>query len=136
RSMRLMRRLTVGTALAIATFLAPRAAAAEPQWNVGVDVGVAGRGEGALWSETTFWLGARGDVLFGREGTSDFGAGPYVDIGTLAFDELDFGGGASLLVPVLDSFPLVLSAGPYGRLGEGDPTLSPGLQGTIFWGTR
>ena len=53
-------------------------------------MGVAGRGEDAIWSETAFWLGARGDVLFAREGTSDFGIGPYLEIGTLAFDELDF----------------------------------------------
>jgi hypothetical protein len=131
-----MRRLTVALALAFATLAAPRHAAADPQWNVGLDLGVAGRGEGELWAETAFWLGARGDVLFGREGTSDFGVGPYLEIGTLAFDELNVGAGASMLVPVLDSFPLVVSVGPYGRAGEGDPVLTPGVQGAIFWGTR
>lgn len=111
-------------------------AQADPQWNAGVDVGVAGRGIDEAWGETAFWLGARGDVILGRDGTSSFGAGPYVDVGTLAFDELDVGAGGSLLLPVLDSFPIVLSFGPYLRAGDDDLGVTPGLAASFFWGTR
>jgi hypothetical protein len=120
--------------LAVTAWATP--AAADPQWNAGIDVGVAGRGIDEVWAETAFWLGARGDVLLGREGTDDFGAGPYLEVGTLAFDELDVGAGASLLLPVLDSFPLVVSFGPYLRAGDDDFGVTPGLAASLFWGTR
>ncbi len=135
RSPRRSRRACVIALTAVAlTTSAP--AAADPQWNAGLDVGVAGRGVGEVWGETAFWLGARGDVLFGRDGTDDLGAGPYIDVGTLAFDELDLGAGASLLLPVIDSFPIVLSFGPYLRAGEVDLGVTPGLAASLFWGTR
>jgi hypothetical protein len=110
---------------------------AEPQVNAGLDLGVAGRGiDGEVWDETAFWLAARGDVLFAREGDADFGVGPYLEVGTLAFDELDVGAGGSLLVPVIEGFPIVLSVGPYLRLADDGTGLGPGGQVSAFWGTR
>ena len=120
----------------LATLLATGQAQADPQWNAGLDVGVAGRGAGEVWAETAFWLGARGDLLFARDGTDDFGIGPYVEVGTLAFDELDLGAGASFLVPVIDSVPIVASFGPYLRAGDGDPSVTAGLAASLFWGSR
>jgi hypothetical protein len=122
------------TAALLLGSLTPRAAHAEPQGTAGLTVGVAGVGEErAFWDDTAFHLGARGDVLFGRDQNADFGAGPYLEVMSHAFDDFQFGGGASLLLPVLDTFPIVVSAGGYGRIADG---LEPGLAGTFFWGTR
>lgn len=122
--------------IASASIVASAEGRADPQWNAGLDVGVAGRGVDEVWGETAFWLGARGDLMLGRDGDDDVGAGPYVDVGTLAFDELDVGAGASLLLPVVDSLPLVASFGPYLRAGDDDLGITPGLAASLFWGSR
>lgn len=122
------------------------AQAAPPQVGIGFTVGAAGVAkEGRLWDETVFHLGARGDVMFGRDGSNGFGVGPYLEVLTHDFGELQTGGGASLLLPVMELFPIVLSAGGYLRIPwqEGPGPLAdrrygvePGVAGTIFFGTR
>lgn len=136
RSPRLAVRRASALLIATASIATAAEARADPQWNAGLDVGVAGRGVDEVWGETAFWLGARGDVMLGRDGDDDVGLGPYVDVGTLAFDELDVGAGASLLLPVIDSLPLVASFGPYLRVGDDDLGLTPGLAASLFWGSR
>jgi len=89
-----------------------------------------------LWQTTQFHLGLRGDVLFGRTGTHGFGAGPYTEVLTDGFDEIQAGFGGELLIPVLDSVPVVVSAGPYGRLGPGGFGVEPGVATSLFWGGR
>jgi hypothetical protein len=113
----------------------PADEAARPQITVGATAGAAGVGLGRVWSETDFQLGLHGDVLFGRAGPRDFGAGPYVELLTIGFEEVQFGGGASLLLPLTESFPLVLSAGGFLRAGD-PPGVAPGLAGQLFWGSR
>jgi hypothetical protein len=118
------------------TFVAQHASA-EPQANAAITLGGAAVGErGEFWDDGEFHMGLRGDVLFGRDAVHDFGAGPFVEIATFAFDELQFGGGASLLLPVHESFPFILSAGAFGRIGDDDFGLEPGVSGSLFWGTR
>lgn len=136
RSPRLAARRASALLIATATIVTAAEGRADPQWNAGLDVGVAGRGVDEVWGETAFWLGARGDVMLGRDGDDDVGLGPYVDVGTLAFDELDVGAGASLLLPVIDSLPLVVSFGPYLRAGDDDLGVTPGLAASLFWGSR
>jgi hypothetical protein len=117
--------------------LAPRPATAEPQATAGLTLGVAGSGvHRELWSTTELHLGLRGDVLFGRSQNSDFGLGPYAEVLTLAFDEIQFGGGVSVLLPIFDYLPVVVSAGAYGRRGDDNFGLEPGLTGQLFWGSR
>jgi hypothetical protein len=117
--------------------LAGGAARAEPQGTAGVTVGVAGVGlDRAFWDATVFHLGLRGDVLFGREGNSDFGIGPYGELLTHAFDEMQLGAGGAVLLPVLDTLPVVASAGIYGRFGDDPFGLEPGVAGSLFWGSR
>ena len=111
-------------------------AKADPQGNVSLTIGAAGVGEDRAPDHAEFHLGARGDIMFGRDDAWDFGLGPYVDIGTFAFDEFRFGGGASFHLPVHESFPLVLSAGPFARIGDDDFGLEPGLGAALFWGSR
>lgn len=117
--------------------LAGRSAQAEPQASVGLTIGAAGEGyDRQWWKRTAFHLGLHGDILFGRSSTSDFGIGPYAEVFTHAFDEVQFGGGVSGLLPVLDAFPIVLSAGAYGRKGSDKFGVTPGVAGELFWGSR
>jgi hypothetical protein len=110
---------------------------AEPQASVGITVGAAGQAyDRQWWKRTAFHLGLHGDVLFGRTSNADFGIGPYAEVFTHAFDEIQFGGGVSGLLPVIDTFPIVLSAGAYARKGPDLHGLAPGLAGELFWGSR
>lgn len=114
-----------------------REAKADPQTSFGLTVGAAGRGyERELWDETAFHLGLRGDLLFARNAESDFGVGPYVEVMTHAFDEIQVGGGASFLVPIIDSAPLILSSGIYGRSGDDDFGFEPGWASSLWWGAK
>jgi hypothetical protein len=125
------------SALALALLLAAPAARAEPQASVGLTIGAAGEGfDRHLWQRTAFHLGVHGDVLFGRSSTSDFGVGPYAELFTHAFDEIQFGGGVSGLLPVLDTFPIIASLGAYGRKGRDKYGLEPGVAGELFFGAR
>jgi hypothetical protein len=117
--------------------LAPQAAEADPQATAGLTIGAAGAGlDRAIWDTTLFHMGLRGDVLFGRSMNSDFGFGPYAEVLTHAFDEIQFGTGVSVLLPVIDYLPIVVSAGAYGRRGDDDFGLEPGITGQVFWGSR
>ncbi|MBI4706132.1 MAG: hypothetical protein HY744_33980 [Deltaproteobacteria bacterium] len=115
----------------------PRPCRAAPQGNVGLVVGGAGAGEGGrFWQTGDFQLGLRGDVLLGRSANTDFGLGPYLELGTLGFGEIEWGGGASVLLPVHERLPLVVSAGGFGRYGDDGYGIEPGLAASIFWGSR
>lgn len=110
---------------------------AEPQLNAGLEVGGAAAGtDGGFFDRPEFLLGLKGDVMFGRSAPWDFGVGPYLEFGTLAFDEIQFGGGASVHLPVHETFPLVASVGPYGRYGDDDFGVEPGVATALFWGSR
>lgn len=129
--------VTLALAVGLGVWLAAPSAHANPQGTAALTIGVAGRGyHRKVWDETAFHLGLRGDVLFGQEGPADFGVGPYAELFTHAFDELQFGGGASLLLPVIDTFPIVASVGAYGRLGDDAFGVEPGVAAAIFFGAR
>ena len=123
-------------ALAASSLIA-NVALADPQGSAALTIGVAGRGyHRRIWDKTEFHLGLRGDVLFGRSSTHDFGVGPYAEALTDGFDEIQAGAGASVLLPIIDSLPIVVSAGPYGRLGKGGYGIEPGIATSLFWGSR
>jgi hypothetical protein len=131
-----IRRALLGILPAL-VLLAPQAAQADPQATAGLTIGAAGAGlNRTIWDTTLFHMGLRGDVLFGRSKNSDFGFGPYAEVLTHAFDEIQLGGGVSVLLPVIDYLPIVVSAGAYGRRGDDDFGLEPGLTGQVFWGSR
>lgn len=116
--------------------VAPARAIAAPQGTAALTLGVAGTGENrAIWDKTVFHLGFRGDVLFGRSKNADFGIGPYADVGSFGFNDFQFGGGVSALLPIIDPLPLVLSLGGYGRASK-DWGVEPGITGQVFWGSR
>lgn len=111
-------------------------AAADVQTTTAITIGAAGRGyQRKIWDQTVFHLGVRSDVLFGRRSVSSFGFGPYAEVFTHAFDELQFGAGGAALFPIVDGVPLVISAGPYGRIAR-TTGIEPGVAGSIFWGLR
>jgi hypothetical protein len=119
------------------TMVYARPAGASPQLSAGLTLGVAGNGDRSnIWSSTDFTGGVRADLLWGRARDADFGIGPYAEIlTTTGFSDFQTGGGASLLVPISQYFPLVLSAGGYaGRSSEWG--WEPGLAANIFWGTH
>lgn len=126
----------VALTIAMATSAVTADAFAEPQGTAGLTVGAAGRGyDDDYFHEPAFHVGLRGDVMFGRGGVDDVGVGPYAEVLTHAFDEIQFGGGASLLIPILDSTPLVLSVGPYARYSL-FVELEPGIASSVFFGSR
>ena len=109
---------------------------AKPQVSTAAVAGLSAVGDrDDLWGPRHFTLGARGDVLFGRDRDLAFGGGPYVEVLTAsAFHDLQVGGGAELLVPVHAYLPIVLGAGPYAAHSGG--AWSPGVAGSLFWGSR
>ena len=131
----LMRTLAAA-AFFLASFSLSIAGRAEPQGNAGLTLGVAGVGSsGAFYDHAEFHLGARGDVMFGRSRNNDFGIGPYAEVGTFAFNQFQFGGGATVLLPIHETLPIVASIGAFGRH---DDTFGAeaGVSGALFWGTR
>jgi hypothetical protein len=110
----------------------PRGAGADPQTHVALRPAFCGTGEaGSLWQDSHFCAGLLGDLLFFRERNSDFGFGPYLELTTAGFFDVRWGGGASLLIPVLEDFPLVVELGAYGH-----ELATAALGGSLFWGAR
>lgn len=119
-------------ALGAALALVSGAVRAEPQWNTGVVPALCTIGShGDLWGQLAFCGELRSDLLFGRSRTSDFGLGPYVSLGTAAFDDLRAAGGMSALIPVVEDFPIVASAGALVT-----STGQVGFDTSLFYGVR
>lgn len=128
---------SLGPLLGLGLALATTEVHAEPQASVGLTLGAAGEGIGGkIWRATSFHLGLHGEVLLGRRQATDFGIGPYVEVLTNGFNEIQFGGGVSGLLPVLETFPLVLSFGAYGRKTLDPFPVQPGITGELFVGSH
>lgn len=133
---RARRRLWLGAALILLVTARGDEAAAHPQANASLTLGVAEVGDrGEPFGKTGFSLGGRADVLFLREANTDFALGPYAELLTTTFDDLQVGGGASVLIPVHEYLPLVASAGAYAR-HSGGWGWEPGVSASLFWGSR
>jgi len=121
-----------GGALVVLTgFTSP--AHAKPQWNTGLETGVCVNGSGsAIGFRNPGWCNAlHGDVLFLRQNGRGVGLGPSLRVGTARFDDVRLDAGLSVLVPVFESFPLVLEAGPHLRNLD-----QPGVFASAFFGLR
>jgi hypothetical protein len=129
------------SALAALALLVPSVAQAEPppdppsrpQANVGLVIGGAHVATDAGPSHTWINLGLRGDVLFGRNNPYAWGVGPMAGVGTYKLQDLSLQAGGSVLVPIQEYLPLVVSAGPYARK---DGAWEPGAFASVFWGSR
>lgn len=112
-------------------FWAAQPAAAKPRWNAGLETGLCGSSS-HLGFEDLGWCNAiHGDVLFLRESGKNVGVGPSLRLGSASFDDLRLDAGVSLLLPVFQSFPLVLEAGPHLRNFH-----QPGVFASAFFGLR
>jgi hypothetical protein len=110
---------------------AARPAGAKPQWNAGLETGVCSSSS-SLGFQGLGWCNAlHGDVLFLRQGGRDVGVGPSLRVGSARFDDLRLDAGLSVLLPVWESFPVVLEAGPHLRNLD-----QPGLFASAFFGLR
>ncbi len=112
--------------------LATASAHADPQWNTAVVPAVAWVRSGGQ-SSRPFYLGGQADVMFGRTSNASWGVGPMARIGSYRFSDLQLQLGASVLLPVHDYLPLVLSGGLYSQR-DGD--LRTGGFASLYWGTR
>lgn len=107
---------------------------ARSQFNAGIVGGIAGVGSSSeLWQQTRFHLGLKGDVLLGRSSPDDWGLGPMVGVSTNGFDDLNLAAGLSVLAPVHEYLPIVLSVGPRLQAKDG---WEPGAFASLFWGSR
>jgi hypothetical protein len=123
-------------AVAAVAMLEAGDAHADPQVSVGLTVGAEVKDAvGPSKTVGAFHLGGRGSVLFLRNRGSDMAIGPYVDVATGAFENVDLGAGVEWLLPVRDDLPLVLSSGAFWRNGE-ERSWSPGMEGTVFFGSH
>jgi hypothetical protein len=113
------------------TLATARPAHAKPQWNVGLESGVCGSGSTLGFGNLGWCNALHGDVLLLRGSGRDFGLGPSLRVGSARFDDLRLDAGLSVLLPVFESFPLVLEAGPHLRNFD-----QPGVFASAFFGLR
>jgi len=123
--------LRPGLAALLAALLLTAPGQAKPQWNAGWETGLCGSGSSLGFSELGWCNALRGDLMLLRERSRDFGLGPALRVGSVSFDDFRLGAGLSVLLPVLESFPLVLEAGPQLRNFD-----AIGVYGSVFFGLR
>lgn len=125
----------VGAAVAVVALLGARGAAAEPQWNGALVAGAAGVGDDdGWWRRTATYAAVRGELLLGRARNVELGGGPYVSVGSVAWEDVRPGAGASWLVPLNEYVPVVLSGGGYARFGGA--RAGAGVAGSVFIGAH
>jgi hypothetical protein len=128
-------RLAVPLAVVTLVCVTSRRAAADPQISAGVTAGgVIEDAAGPAPPSGAFHLGARGDALLLRSSPRDPGLGPYLDVATASFHNLDLGGGLEGLLPLTGDFAAALSGGAFARDAAGG--WAPGVEGTLFVGGR
>lgn len=128
-----MKRSRAVARLAVAALVTAAAtpAWAKPQWNAGLETGLCGTGASFGFEKAGWCNAAHADVLWLRESGSDFGLGPSLRLGSARFSDLRLDAGLSALIPLFESFPLVLEVGPYLRNAK-----EPGAFGSAFFGLR
>lgn len=129
-------RVGVATLVACAGLAVCDVAWADPQANLGITTGLALQDvAGPRSLDPAFHVGGRADVLFLRSKPGQMALGPYADVATAGFTNVDAGAGLEWLLPVTTDMPLVLSAGAFARNGDGR-SWAPGMEGTAFFGSR
>lgn len=118
----------------VAAVAATRAGRAEPQISVAATVGGGAAELRAPAPRPLFHLGLHGDVMLFRSRNGQLDAGPYVEVLTRTFETFEAGGGLSLLLPVTDAAPVILSGGPFLRGSASG--WEGGVAGGLFFGSR
>ncbi|MDB4929149.1 MAG: uncharacterized protein JWM10_1633 [Myxococcaceae bacterium] len=118
---------------ASALLVAP-AAAAYPQWTLGLTLGAGARLAPPADREVLVVAALRGEATFGPRTPYAWRAGLFGAVGTTDFVTLDLAAGAILHIPVSASLPLLLSA---GAVADAAPTPGRlGVLGRLWWGSR
>jgi hypothetical protein len=81
-----------------------------------------------------FALAWRSDMLFGRTSPRAFGVGPALAVRLDHFADVTPSLGASVLFPVTEAFPLVLT--PSFAVRWDGTSWAPGASGRLWWGVR
>jgi hypothetical protein len=124
------RGLVAAAAAALATATAA-SSHAKPRWNAAWETALCAAGSGVDAPELGWCNAVHGDLLFLREANRGIGLGPSLRLGTASFEDFRVDAGLSVLLPVSESFPIVLEAGPHLRnLDE------LGVFGSAFFGLR
>jgi hypothetical protein len=126
-----VRRVAAACAAALGCTFASTTVLAKPRWNAGLETAVCGTGSSFGFSELSWCNALHADLLLLRERGSDFGLGPSLRAGSAGFDDFRLDAGLSVLLPIIESFPLVLEAGPHLRNFD-----EPGVFGSAFFGLR
>lgn len=124
---------TAAFVLAVATWLLAVPAAARPEVTTNLAVTYGRRSAGAH-GEGLFGLDLHAALLGDRESVSGFAAGGVVHVGGFDFAELHAGVGGALLLPVVDSWPVVVEAFPV--LVADARGLRSGAAARLFWGAH
>lgn len=119
--------------------LASFEARADPQISAALTVG---GGAGELRAPTMFepspkplfHLGLHADVMLFRKRDGQFDLGPYLEVLTRTFESIEAGGGASVLLPITEAVPIIVSTGPFIR-GSAHGA-EGGWVGGLFVGSR
>ena len=129
-------RCTAAALAALAAYFTPvRSSLAAPQWNSALIAGIAGQSEGSdLWDRTQFFGGVRGDVLFLRDDSRSFGAGPSLELATAGFSDVRTVAGLSTLLPLGDLWGIGFRPAGYARFTS-DGTF-PGLSARGWFGIQ
>lgn len=90
--------------------------------------------EGAASTAGLFTMALRADMLFGRAGPRHFAAGPFLSLRTDGFWNFAPALGASLLLPLTEPCPLVISAG--GVLRVDGMGVAGGVLERLWFGAR
>ena len=118
----------------LSTLLGAGVAHAEPQLSVRLATG-GGAIVADAGTEGVFELALRSELLFGGDRVDVVRAGPAVDLRTGDFVTAEAAGGASILLPIIGGFPLVLTAGAGWASRPGDTDGAFAL-GTLAFGYR
>jgi hypothetical protein len=106
-------------------------ASAKPRWNAGWETALCGTGPSIGFAELGWCNAVHADLLLLRDGNHGIDLGPSLRLGTASFDDIRLDAGLSVLLPLAESFPLVLEAGPHLRNGH-----ELGVFGSAFFGLR
>jgi hypothetical protein len=131
-----MRPVSVGLLASLACVGIAESALADPQASIGLTAGAAVQDVvGPVGPGVSVHAGAHADLLLLRDHNGQMALGPYLDVATAGFHDLDTGAGLSWLIPLTPDVPAVLSAGGLVRNGDGR-NWAPGLEGKLFVGSR
>jgi hypothetical protein len=118
---------------ASALLVAP-AAAAYPQWTLGLTLGGGARLAPPAEREVLIVAAVRAEATFGARTPYAWRAGVFGAVGTTDFVTMEVAAGGILHIPVSASFPLLLSAGAIADVAPSQGRL--GVLGRLWWGSR